>query len=244
MLTTAECSRVLGISDTNFRNYLAAGKILRNEFHRYDPDTCREQIKAYIAAKLERRRNYKMYREDPDAFPCPEPMSFPAFPALKRPLLESFVPDGKGAGKEEEQRQEQAVDYHGLEETLRSGHLAHSGVNGNRTLSEANRILAWQKVQREQLESDVRAGKYISLEEVNQYISTVQLKARDLFLRIGPELQDQIAQESDPLNVEYMITLEINRALSEMAGMEQTRIDAKTATGKLRRAVKSLDIVE
>lgn len=214
-LTVNECCRILEVSDVSFRNYVALGKIKRTQFNRYDPDICREQIKEFKDLKIKQREIRKRLKESSNNFP----------PDYEEPEIKS-------------ETEEEILNYVGIEENLRSSSLAYTGVGGNRSLSEATRIQAWQKVQREQLDSDIRTGKYVPLEEVNQYISTMQLKARDLFLRIAPELKDQIAQESDPVNVEYMITLEINRALSEMAEMKQEIVNAKTATGTIRRPVK------
>ena len=216
-LSIIDCATEIGMTTSAFRYYLSAGKIKANKFNRYDPDTCKQDIKNYVETKI-KRFTIQEFPEQSRKIekPEPEPESEPA----------------------QEERQE-FKNYENVEENLRSSSLAHAGVNGNRSLAEANRIQAWQKVQREQLESDIRVGKYVPLEEVNQYISTMQLKARDLFLRIAPELKDQIAQESDPINVEYMITLEINRALSEMAEMKQEVVNIKMTTGTVGRPRKT-----
>ena len=68
-----------------------------------------------------------------------------------------------------------------------------------------------------ELEYKVKAGELIQLANVNEWLSTMILRSRDVLLRIAPELKDKLAQEQDPINVELMIDLEVRRALQELA---------------------------
>lgn len=89
-------------------------------------------------------------------------------------------------------------------------------LKDNHSLAEASRIQAWQKVRREQLETDIKNGVLVDFSEVNLFVSTMILRCKDLLERIAPEVSDKLAQESDPVQVEKVISREIRRALDEL----------------------------
>ncbi len=53
--------------------------------------------------------------------------------------------------------------------------------------------------------------------EVNAWVSGMIIRAKDVLLRIGPELRDRLAQESNPIRCEDLVMAEVRRSLSELA---------------------------
>jgi phage terminase Nu1 subunit (DNA packaging protein) len=65
------------------------------------------------------------------------------------------------------------------------------------------------------------AGTLVSREAVDLWVSTMILRARDVLLRIAPELRDKLAHETDSAIVGDLIDREVRRALSELAEFKQ-----------------------
>ena len=63
----------------------------------------------------------------------------------------------------------------------------------------------------------VMEGTLANVAEVNAYVAGCIIKARDTFLRIGPELRDRLAQETDPIRCDELVTSEIVRGLKEVS---------------------------
>lgn len=53
--------------------------------------------------------------------------------------------------------------------------------------------------------------------EMEQWLSKVAVTARDEFLKVGPELRDQLAACTDPLKCEVMVTDVIRQALDKLS---------------------------
>lgn len=68
-----------------------------------------------------------------------------------------------------------------------------------------------------ELEYKRERGELRPIGEINAYVSGMIIRARDILLRIGPELCDRLAQESDAIKCEALITAEIHRSLRELA---------------------------
>lgn len=60
-------------------------------------------------------------------------------------------------------------------------------------------------------------GELLPVGMLNAWFSGCIIKCRDILLNIGPELRDRLAQESDPVQCDELVTFEIRRALAELA---------------------------
>lgn len=67
-----------------------------------------------------------------------------------------------------------------------------------------------------ELENAVKRGELVSVADVNQWVAGMILRGRDVLLRIGPELKDKLALETDPISIEQMIDSEVRRALRSL----------------------------
>lgn len=68
-----------------------------------------------------------------------------------------------------------------------------------------------------ELEYQEKMGQLAPVDLINSWFSGCIVRARDILLNIGPELRDRMAQETNPVVCEEMVTFEIRRALSEMS---------------------------
>lgn len=68
-----------------------------------------------------------------------------------------------------------------------------------------------------ELELAEKNGQLVDLHQVNAWVSGCIIRARDILLRIAPELRDRLSQESDPITIHELIDKEIRRALNELA---------------------------
>ena len=64
-----------------------------------------------------------------------------------------------------------------------------------------------------------KRGELAPLIMVNAYICGMIVKARDILMRIAPELRDWLAATSDPVEIEKRLDAEIRRALGELKEM-------------------------
>lgn len=84
------------------------------------------------------------------------------------------------------------------------------------SIAEANRRKEWLTVQDKQLTLERKRGEIASVAEVNAFVSGMIIRAKDIMLRIGPELRDKLANETSAARIEALINAEVNRALREM----------------------------
>jgi len=68
-----------------------------------------------------------------------------------------------------------------------------------------------------ELEVAQKRGELLPASEVNAFISGMIIRARDILLRIAPELRDRLATCSDAVECERLIDDEVRRALRELA---------------------------
>jgi hypothetical protein len=94
--------------------------------------------------------------------------------------------------------------------------------SGNQTLAEAERQLKWEQVRKAQYENAVKEAQLVPLGEINAWVAGMVIRARDILTRIGPELKDRLAQETDPHKCERLIVGEVTRALNELAEFKAT----------------------
>ena len=63
----------------------------------------------------------------------------------------------------------------------------------------------------------IKAGELAPISEINNHVAGMILRSRDILLRIGPELRDRLAQESDAITIQKMIDAEVFRALAALS---------------------------
>lgn len=85
------------------------------------------------------------------------------------------------------------------------------------TLAHAQLLKMQGQAAIEGLKARVMEGSLANVAEVNAYVAGCIVRARDTFLRIGPELRDRLAQETDPIRCDEMVTAEIMRGLREIS---------------------------
>lgn len=83
--------------------------------------------------------------------------------------------------------------------------------------SEAVRVKEWIRVEKEKLNLARQRGELAPIVEINAWAAGMIIRARDILLRIPPELRDKLAQEDDPVRCEELLVAEIHRSLGELA---------------------------
>jgi hypothetical protein len=86
--------------------------------------------------------------------------------------------------------------------------------------AEACRRLEWEKVRKAQRLNDEAEKNLIALPPINAWAAGMIIAARDELLRIGPELRERLAQETDPIECEQMISKRITQALNKLNEFE------------------------
>jgi hypothetical protein len=87
----------------------------------------------------------------------------------------------------------------------------------NRTFTEAQRRREWLRVKRDELDLARKRAELAPIGEVNAWVAGMVIRAREILLRIGPELRDRLAQTSNPNDCQELIDREIRRALNELS---------------------------
>jgi len=82
---------------------------------------------------------------------------------------------------------------------------------------EAQRRREWVRVRREELALARLKGELAPVAEVNAWVAGMILRAKEILLRIAPELRDRLAQEKDAAKCEALVTAEVQRALNQLA---------------------------
>lgn len=89
--------------------------------------------------------------------------------------------------------------------------------SGDRTLAEAQRQREWIRVKKDELELARRRAELAPIGEINAWVAGMVIRAREILLRIAPELKDRLAQQSNPHECEKLVADEVKRALNELA---------------------------
>ena len=97
----------------------------------------------------------------------------------------------------------------------RSGNPKVRGANESLAQSQARKEKAI--ADRREIEVEKMRGELAPIGEINAWISGMITKARDVLLRMPGELRDRLAQETDAVKVDQLLSAEINRALGELA---------------------------
>jgi hypothetical protein len=88
---------------------------------------------------------------------------------------------------------------------------------GNESFTEAQTRKETALADLRELELSEKRGELVNLVEVNAWVSGMILRARDILLRIGPELRDRLSKEADPITIQGLIDGEIKSALAELS---------------------------
>lgn len=84
------------------------------------------------------------------------------------------------------------------------------------SIAEAARQLEWEKLREKRLKVDREEARLVPLHEVNAFVAGMVIKARDEFLRIGREEAGALAQISDPVKCEEIVTARVVEALEKL----------------------------
>jgi hypothetical protein len=84
------------------------------------------------------------------------------------------------------------------------------------SIAEAARQLEWEKVRAIRQKTDREEGRLVELIAVNAFVAGMIMKARDELIRIGAEIADVVACESDPVKCRATIDDRIGQALENL----------------------------
>jgi hypothetical protein len=87
----------------------------------------------------------------------------------------------------------------------------------NRTFAEAQRRREWLRVERDRIELMRKRSELVPIAEINAFVAGMIIRAREILMRIAPELKDQLAQQANPHECEKLVAGEVFRALNELA---------------------------
>lgn len=99
----------------------------------------------------------------------------------------------------------------------RSGNPKVSGRRSNEALADAQARKERAIADLRELEVKRKSGELAPIGEINAWVSGMITKARDILLRMPGELRDRLAQETDPIKCEELMSGEVNRSLRELA---------------------------
>jgi hypothetical protein len=87
----------------------------------------------------------------------------------------------------------------------------------NRTFAEAQRRREWLRVERDRIELMRKRSELVPIAEINAFVAGMIIRAREILVRIAPELKDRLAQTANPHECETLVAGEVFRALNELA---------------------------
>ncbi|HEY4359415.1 MAG TPA: hypothetical protein VGN17_00500 [Bryobacteraceae bacterium] len=118
-----------------------------------------------------------------------------------------------GAGKTPEQIIAEAEEYRKKQE--RRSEQPEAG--DEETFYEAQRRKEIALASLRELELQVKQGDLAPIAEVNAWVAGMIVEARNILLRIAPDLRDRLAIETDPAAIDRLIAAEVDRALAALA---------------------------
>jgi hypothetical protein len=89
-------------------------------------------------------------------------------------------------------------------------------ITANRTLAEAARQLEWEKLRAQKQKTDREAGLLCEVSAVNAYVAGMIIKARDDLSRIGQEISDRLANETDAVKCRVIVDDRIFQVLESL----------------------------
>ena len=124
----------------------------------------------------------------------------------------STVSQKRKKGKTDDQIRQEAANWKNREtkEEKRS-------TEGQESFFEAQRRKEVALASLRELELAMEKGELVKVAEVNAFVSSMILRARDILSRIAPELCDRLAKETDPSRIRELIDAEVLRALTQLS---------------------------
>jgi hypothetical protein len=92
-----------------------------------------------------------------------------------------------------------------------------TGGGGARNFADAKTKKEYVRLEREAIQLKQLKGELAPIGEINAWVAGMILRARSILTRIGPELKDRLAQETNPHQCERLVVGEVNRALNELS---------------------------
>jgi hypothetical protein len=114
------------------------------------------------------------------------------------------------------------------------------GANGSESFADAQRRKESALADERQLRVGERRGALVPIVHVNAHFAGVIVKSRDILLRIGPELGDQLAAESNSIRCAELVNREVLRALGVLRLFGERHARAMTGSGPCAQRVQEL----
>jgi hypothetical protein len=99
----------------------------------------------------------------------------------------------------------------------------HRSGSSERNFNDAKTKREYVRLEREALELKRLKGELAPIGEINAWVAGMVIRAREILLRIGPELKDRLAQQGNPHECERLVSDEVRRALNELAEFKPTK---------------------
>lgn len=80
--------------------------------------------------------------------------------------------------------------------------------------AERRKEIAWANLR--ELELATKSGELVPVAEINAWMAGCIVEARNILIRIAPELRDKLAIETDPAEIDRLISVQIDRALFQL----------------------------
>jgi hypothetical protein len=93
---------------------------------------------------------------------------------------------------------------------------------GERNFNDAKTKREYVRLEREALELRRLKAEMAPIGEINAWVAGMIIRAREILIRIAPELKDRLAQQTNPHECERLVAGEIQRALNELAKFRAT----------------------
>jgi hypothetical protein len=114
------------------------------------------------------------------------------------------------------------------------------GANGSESFADAQRRKESALADERQLRVGERRGALVPIVHVNAHFAGVIVKSRDILLRIGPELGDQLAAESNSIRCAELVNREVLRALGVLRLFGERHARTMAASGPCAQRVQEL----
>jgi hypothetical protein len=118
-------------------------------------------------------------------------------------------------GKTTEQIIQEAKDWKEKQQQQASRTAGRrTAKDGDESYFEAQRRKEIALANLRELELAIKSGELVPVAEINAWVAGNIVEARNILIRIAPELRDRLAIESDPAETDKLISVEIDRALA------------------------------
>ncbi|HEY4360086.1 MAG TPA: hypothetical protein VGN17_03925 [Bryobacteraceae bacterium] len=121
-------------------------------------------------------------------------------------------------GKSPEQIIEEAQQWrHQMSQRSQKRASEKAAPDGDISYIEAQRLKEIALKNLRELEYQVKSGDLVPVAEVNAWVAGMIIEARNILLRIAPELRDRLCIEQDPAEIDRLISQEVDRVLQRLA---------------------------